>query len=277
MAKLENTQNISLTSAGGTFTLDLTTKVEVVDVRSSGTIILVAPIVINHTSPSLGTPADLHVKFRWTANVVAANNTVTVFGRVLPYEILERDFIIDCHNNGSAWEVKCLLDYDSMQDSLTNYVGSDTDSSNAVTINTTGFQILRTITTTNKQQVYNTGDKLILTASGTCSNSANSKAIQLAINDGSSTIGIGTIGGVFQSYWFAQATFIVTDFVNGEFKLNYFLQNGNESSVESVGNLTVPAFNYLSRTWNFFVSGREITPTGGEITLHSFNVERILV
>lgn len=75
--------------------------------RVTGTVTLVGSLAVAGS----GTPTkNTNVKVIWEAVVTPAGNTVTIFGKTVPTEMVASDFVADCTYNGTSWNVSLLPD-----------------------------------------------------------------------------------------------------------------------------------------------------------------------
>jgi len=275
----ENIKDIALTAAGGTFMFDLFgTSQNVIEVTSSITITLGANVIITANIPPMGTLTDTYVKIRWTANVVPNGNTVTILGKVVDEDLLDKDFVMDCYHSPLGWRIKYLVDYASLVTNIGKHdiVATDGDSSSVSTANLAGTQTLRTLSY-NKKLFKSDGDKVKISLTGTFAANANIKTARIVLSDGTVSVNLFNSGGAYQGNFAYMAEFIASDISAGKWKSTQLIRNAVSSPILTTAQSAVPTFDYTSTTWTFTCEGVEGTPTGNEITIYSFDVELIKV
>jgi hypothetical protein len=101
-------KQLSLTSGGGTITLDAEEPFELFKV--TGTATLAGSWVIQGSN--LGVGQRFVLKYE---SVIDLNgNTITIFGKTIDQGLADRDFYIDAIYDGSAWNTSILLSFDSL-------------------------------------------------------------------------------------------------------------------------------------------------------------------
>lgn len=96
---------IDLVAGGGSVTLD--NRALYTNVLLTGNVTLTG----SHTIGAPSTPfLGQEFKIRYSATIVPSGNTVTIFGWVVPDNLLDKKFVLHTFYNGTSWDLNLMLD-----------------------------------------------------------------------------------------------------------------------------------------------------------------------
>lgn len=274
MANLAKIKDIVI-SSGGSYTVESLSNYQEASITFSVSSIG-SNLTINPAVNVIGTIKGLVFKLYYDGSSVNFGNyTVSVFGTVMNNSLRDKVLVIDLYYDGTNWKVTFTPSYNTIVGLLNSSNIVYTSHNALATLNSAGPQTLLSFTL--PKSLFQAGDRYIFKISGRY-NGSTSKAIEVAVNDGTSAFNVWNRTVTFNNKdFYIESTFICTAFSSTGSYSTFQSQIADLEypNVGSSGSTGFPAIDFTTN-WTVSILGTEFTPTGNQIRIHNITVEKLL-